>query len=109
MGGAAENKKTVVPRPKTATESKADFLAVGAYTAKVKPFVCGGCAEWVKERLMSISGLSNVKVEQSTARVEFTLDKPVSRKLIQKTLDGAAHEMGMGADYTLGDLKPKMK
>lgn len=109
MGLAAVNKKAAVPPLSPATESKADLLAVGAYTAKLKAFACGGCAEWVKEQLSSVSGLNNVRVDQATARVEFTLEKPVSRKLIQKTLDGAAHEMGMGADYTLGDLKPKTK
>lgn len=109
VNGAAANKKTMPSPAKTSTESPADLLAAGVYTAKMKAFVCGGCADWVKERLTSVPGLSNVRAEQSTARVEFTVDKPVSRKLIQKTLDGAAREMGMGADYTLGELKPKLK
>lgn len=87
------------------------LLAPGPYTATVPAFVCGGCAEWIQTKLGTVKSLKNVAVDQKTREVTFTVKKgaKVKRSDIQSVLDAAARDMGMGADYTLGDFKEGQK
>ncbi|MBK8576495.1 MAG: hypothetical protein IPN90_12750 [Elusimicrobia bacterium] len=93
----------------TKTDKKAgdDLLSPGQYSGTIKAFVCGGCAEWVQSKLSAMKSLMDVKVDQKTRVVMFTVKKEakVKRDDIQKVLDAAADEMGMGADYVLIDIK----
>lgn len=83
------------------------LLTAGGYTATVPAFVCGGCAEWIQSKLTDVKSLKNISVDQKTREVRFVVKKgaKVKRSDIQAVLDAAAHEMGMGADYTLHDFK----
>ena len=85
-----------------------DVLSAGAYTAKVKAIVCGGCGPLIKQTLEKMTQIDAVSVDSEKLSVNFTVKKDSSIKLseIQKALKAAADKMGMGADYTLSDLKP---
>ena len=86
-------------------------LAPGSYTATVKAFACGGCAEWIQSKLSAVKSLEKVSADQKTRGIRFTVkkDAQVKRSDIQKILDAAAKDMGMGADYTMGELKKTLK
>ncbi|MBL0059453.1 MAG: hypothetical protein IPP35_10165 [Elusimicrobia bacterium] len=90
--------------PKKAAEEP---LSPGRYSATIKAFVCGGCAEWVESHLQSQKSLENVKAVQETKALSFTVKKgaKVKRSDVQKVLDAAAKEMGMGADYEMTALR----
>jgi hypothetical protein len=85
-----------------------DVLTAGTYTANVKALVCGGCGPLVKQTLMGMKQLDAVSVDSTKQTVQFTVKKNATVKLadIQKILKGAAAKMGMGADYTLSEVKP---
>lgn len=86
---------------------KAAPLAPGDYGATLPAFVCGGCAEWVQGRLEKDKRLTAVAVDPTTRALRFRV-KPgatVTAAELQKALDAAAAQMGMGADYTMKDLK----
>ena len=91
-----------------AAQSK-DELKAGQYTAKVKAIVCGGCGPLIQKTLANFKELEAVTVDQKASSVQFTIKKDATVKLteLQKALDAAANRMGMGADYTLSDVKPK--
>ncbi|MBK7574075.1 MAG: hypothetical protein IPI26_02205 [Elusimicrobia bacterium] len=88
---------------------KAAPLAPGEYGATLPAFVCGGCAEWVQSRLEKDKRLAAVAVDPIPRALRFRV-KPgpvVTAAELQEVLDGAATQMGMGADYTMKDLKPR--
>lgn len=97
----------VTAAPKAVKKTDGDVLAPGAYSATIKSFVCGGCAEWVESRLKTLKTLETVKADQETRVVQFTVKKGANlkREDLQILLDGAAKDMGMGADFTLTGLK----
>jgi hypothetical protein len=92
-----------------ATAQSGKELAAGQYTAKVKAIVCGGCGPLIQKTLAAFKELEAVTVDQKASSVLFTIKKDATVKLadLQKALDAAANRMGMGADYTLSDVKPK--
>jgi hypothetical protein len=92
-----------------AAAQSTDVLKAGQYTAKVKAIVCGGCGPLIQKTLANFQELEAIAVDQKTTSVQFTVKKDATVKLadIQKALDGSAKKMGMGADYTLSEVKPK--
>jgi predicted small secreted protein len=92
---------------KTVKKAGDDVLSPGRYAGTIKAFVCGGCGEWVETKLSVMKSLENVSADQKTRVVQFAVKKgaKINRSDLQKVLDAAAREMGMGADFTLIDLK----
>ena len=86
-----------------------DMLMPGTYTAKVKAIVCGGCGPLIQKTLQTFKELEAVTVDQKSRTVQFSVKKDNMTTLVelQKALDTAAKRMGMGADYTLSNVKPK--
>jgi hypothetical protein len=86
-----------------------DMLMPGTYTAKVKAIVCGGCGPLIQKTLQNFKELEAVTVDQKSSTVQFSVKKDSMTTVgdLQKALDAAAKRMGMGADYTLSDVKPK--
>lgn len=84
-------------------------LAPGAYVATLPAFVCGGCAEWAQGRLQKDKRLTDVTVDAESRVLGFRVKSgpAVTVGEIQKILDGAAAQMGMGADYTMREFKPR--
>ncbi len=97
----------VLASPKVVAKAGDEVLSPGRYTATIKAFVCEGCAEWVQSKLAVVKALDQVTANQKTRVVQFTVKKnlKIKRGDIQKVLDAAAKEMGMGADFTLTELK----
>jgi len=85
-----------------------DVLKPGEYTASVKAIVCGGCASLIKQTMQGMKSIDAVSVDSAKKTVQFAVKKDATVKVadLQKALDAAAKNMGMGADYTLVDLKP---
>jgi hypothetical protein len=77
--------------------------------AKVKAIVCEGCGPLIQKTLQNFKELEAVTVDQKNKTVQFSVKKKstVAVSNIQKALDAAAKLMGMGADYSLSDLKAK--
>jgi hypothetical protein len=86
-----------------------DTLMSGTYTAKVKAIVCEGCGPLIQKTLQNFKELDAVTVDQKTSTVQFSVKKDCKTTVsnLQKALDQAAKRMGMGADYTLSNVKPK--
>ena len=86
-----------------------DMLMSGTYTAKVKAIVCGECGPQIQKTLQNFKELDAVTVDRKSSTVQFSVKKNsmTSLLVLQKALDTAAKRMGMGADYTLSDIKPK--
>ncbi len=86
-----------------------EALKAGTYTAKVKAIVCRGCPPVIKKTIEGLKPIESATVDQKTSTVEFTVRKDATIKLaeIQTALKAAADKMGMGADYTLSEVKPK--
>jgi len=91
-----------------APKSKAKVLKPGEYTATAKALVCSGCAPQIEETLKRFPGVEQVSVDPESAGVRFKVSKGASVKLneLQKSLKAGSDKMGMGADYTLRDVKP---
>ncbi len=91
-----------------AAQKSPDVLKAGEYTAKVKAITCGGCGPLIKKTMEGMKEIGPVTVDSTNKTVQFAVKKDATIKLadLQKALDGAAKNMGMGADYTLLDLKP---
>jgi len=87
------------------------ILKEGTYTAHVKAIVCSGCGPFIENTLKETDGIGTVAVYQATKTVSFKVCKGHVIKLVtlQKNLKSAADEMGMGADYSLTDVKPVEK
>jgi copper chaperone CopZ len=90
-------------------EQSKDMLMPGTYTAKVKAVICGGCGPLIQKTLQGFKQVEAVTVDQKASTVQFTVKKDTMTTVaeLQKALDAAAKRMGMGADYTLSDVKPK--
>jgi hypothetical protein len=86
-----------------------DMLMPGTYTAKVKAIVCGECGPQIQKTLQNFKELEAVTVDKKSSMVQFSVKKGSMPTLsdLQKALDTAAKRMGMGADYTLSDVKSK--
>lgn len=91
-----------------AAQKGPEVLKAGEYTAKVKAITCGGCGPLIKQTMEKMKEISSVNVDSTSKTVQFAVKKDATIKLadLQKALNGAAKGMGMGADYTLLDLKP---
>ncbi len=91
-----------------AAQKAPDVLKAGEYTAKVKAIACGGCGPLIKQTMEGMKAISSVNVDSTSKTVQFTVKKDATIKMadLQKALDTAAKNMGMGADYTLLDLRP---
>jgi copper chaperone CopZ len=92
---------------KPAPGAGASVLKEGTYTAKVKALACSACPPEVQKALGSVKGVRSVSVDAEKKTVQFTVDKgtTVSEAEIQRVLKAASEQMGMGADYSLLDIK----
>ena len=88
-------------------DSNGAALKAGSYTAKVVALPCDACAPEVKKTLSGIEGVGSVSVDTKTRTVTFTIEKGanVTEAALQKALKAASDKMGMGADYTLHEIK----
>jgi len=94
-------------KPKTVAAAKDQTLAAGSYSATVKAIVCEGCAQFITETLKKNPALETISVDPKAKTVSFTVKKSATVKVseLQKALKLSAAEMGMGADYSLSDIK----
>lgn len=100
------------PAKTTRAPAKAQTLAAGEYSAKVKAIVCSGCVPVIEKTVREFPGIESASVDQETSTVRFTVKKgaKVALAKLQQALVAAAGTMGMGADYRLlelADLKMK--
>jgi copper chaperone CopZ len=88
-------------------KSSKGVLKEGSYAASVTGLMCEGCPPAVEKALKSFPGVEGVSVSQEKATVTFKIKKGAAVKLtkLQAALKAAADKMGMGADYSLRDLK----
>jgi len=91
-----------------AAQKAPQILKTGEYTANVKAITCGGCGPLIKKTMEGMKEIDSVSVDSDKKTVQFAVKKgaTINRAQLQKALDAAAQKMGMGADYTLLDLKP---
>jgi hypothetical protein len=91
-----------------AAQKPQDVLKTGEYVAGVKAITCGGCGPLIKKTMEGMKEIESVTVDSQKKAVHFAVKKDATVKVgdLQKALDAAAQKMGMGADYTLMDLKP---
>ena len=84
-----------------------EVLKAGAYTATVAALPCGACPPEVEKALKTFPGIEGVSVSQEKSTVSFKIKKGASVKVskLQAALKAASDKMGMGADYSLRDLK----
>ncbi len=84
-------------------------LNAGTYIASVKAIVCRGCGSLIKKTLEGMKQIESASVNQDAKTVEFVVKKDNSVKVsdLQAALKTAADKMGMGADYTLSNVKAK--
>lgn len=90
-------------------EQTKGMLMPGVYTAKVKAIVCEGCGPMIRTTLQNFMEIEAVTVDQKSNTVQFSVKKDSMTTVsdLQKSLDAAAQRMGMGADYTLSEVKRK--
>jgi len=83
------------------------MLATGRYTAKIKALVCGACAKKIAETARAFPGIQSVSVDGKTSMLRFAVapDAQVDVAKLQAAMKAASDEMGMGADYTLSDIR----
>ena len=91
-----------------AAQKAPEVLKTGEYTATVKAITCGGCGPLIKRTMEGMKEIDSVSVDSKNKTVQFAVKAgaTVDYANLQKALDAAAEKMGMGADYTLLDLKP---
>ncbi len=82
-------------------------LSSGYYEAKVGAIVCGGCKDLIEKTMRSVDGIGAAQVDEKNGTIKFAVMKSKSVKLsnLQSSLKVAADQMGMGADYSLSELK----
>lgn len=82
-------------------------LTTGRYTAKVKALVCGACAKKITATARAFPGLQNVSVDAKSSTLRFAVepDARVDIAKLQAAMKAASDEMGMGADYSLSDIR----
>ena len=95
--GASKKVRNVAP----------EQIGPGTYTASIKAIVCGGCGEVIEKTMKEQPGIDTASVNQEQKKVTFTVKDGAQVKVaeLQKALKAAADQMGMGADYRLGDIK----
>jgi len=82
-----------------------DVLAVGKYTAKVKSIVCDECGPRIRQAMEGTQSIDSVFVDSKASTVRFQVKRAIKLGDLQNALKSAASKMGMGADYTLSDIK----
>ncbi len=82
-------------------------LGPGEYSAKVKSIVCSGCGPFIEKTMKALPGIESAVVNQEKQTVQFKVKKDASIKVgeLQKSLQASSQRMGMGADYSLSDIK----
>lgn len=97
VGGSA------VAAPKT----KAQLLKTGEYSATAKALVCSACAGEIEKALKAFPGMEGVMVASESGIAHFKVKKgsTVQLEALQRALKASSEKMGMGADYTLRDVK----
>lgn len=83
------------------------ILKEGSYSAQVTGLLCSACPPEVEKALKSFPGVEGVTVSQEKSTVTFKVKKGAALKAakLQAALKAASDKMGMGADYSLRDLK----
>lgn len=96
---------------KAESSAQARVLKAGRYSATVTAMVCGMCAGNVERTLKAFHGVEGVKVAKGSTKVEFSVKRGAKVDLarLQQKLKAASDDMGMGADYTLKDVKAMLK
>lgn len=94
------------PAKTTRAPAKAQTLAAGEYSAKVKAIVCGACVPMIEKTIKDYPGIESVSVDQEASSVRFKVKKGAKVNLakLQQALAEEAGKMGMGADYRLLEL-----
>lgn len=94
-------------QPKKAAKDAFFQLGPGTYTANVKAMTCGGCGEFIEKTLRAQPGIESANANNREKTVTFKVKNGTQVKMsdLQKALKASSDEMGMGADYTLKDLK----
>jgi len=92
-------------------EKNPQTLVAGEYTAQVKAIVCSGCGPFLEKTMKGFSGIESARANSEKLTVQFKVKKGATIKLadLQKTLQQSSDRMGMGADYSLSDIKPVKK
>ena len=82
-------------------------LKEGSYSATVAALICEECPAEVEKTLKAFPGIEGVSVSREKSTVSFKVKKGASVKAakLQAALKAASDKMGMGADYSLRDLK----
>ena len=108
--GLAAGPAMAAPKAKSKA-MKSDVLAAGSYSAKVKAIVCAGCPSLIEGAMRKFKGIESASVDPKAGTVNFMVKKGEAVKLadLQKTLQAAAGEMGMGANFELYEVKPLKK
>lgn len=88
-------------------KAKPVTMKEGRYTAQVKAIICGACAPKILETVKGFPGIEGAEVDRDKSQLTFTVKagSKVSFDKLQAKLKAASDDMGMGADYTLHDLK----
>jgi len=83
------------------------ILQTGKYTAQVTAIPCDGCPPVIDQTMLAQQGIGSAKADQKTSTLTFTVKPEARAKVsdIQKALKDASDQMGMGADYTLKNIK----
>lgn len=92
----------------SASQTKAKkVLGSGTYKATVMALVCSACGPKVVETMKMVPGISDASVDQATSQLTFVVKSgaKVNVASIQKKLKDVSSKMGMGADYSLRDIK----
>jgi copper chaperone CopZ len=86
-------------------------LSAGYYEANVGGIVCGGCKDLIEKTMRAVEGVGAAQVDEESGTVKFAVmkDKTVHLSKLQSSLKIAADQMGMGAAYSLSDVKPLKK
>ena len=93
--------------PLLAAPKKAQVLKPGEYAATAKALVCEACAEEIEKTLKRYPGVEAVTVAPKDGKIQFKIKAGTTVKLdeLQTALKAESDKMGMGADYTLRDVK----
>ena len=97
--------------PKAKTAASDQTLTSGAYTATVKAIVCEGCAQFITETLNKNPSLEAISVDPKTKMLSFAVKKDAKVKVsdLQTALKASSDQMGMGADYSISNVKAVKK
>ncbi len=90
-----------------ASKGTKGVLKAGSYSAKVAALVCPACPPEVEKTLKTFPGIERITVSQEKSTASFKIKKgsSVNEAKLQAALKAASDKEGMGADYSLSDLK----